>query len=91
MMLLKTGNLGGARIAWILSKTSGFLKSLTMLVRLYYLLFSFFFKDPFEDQFEKLSNARKEQRAKNELNRLKNIARAVKKGQGRRRSLFLVL
>ncbi|VUZ49166.1 unnamed protein product [Hymenolepis diminuta] len=37
--------------------------------------------DPYEDQFEKLSNARKEKRAKNELNRLKNIARTVKKGQ----------
>lgn len=38
--------------------------------------------DPYEDQFEKLNKIRKEKRAKNELNRLKNIARTVKKGQG---------
>ncbi|EUB63954.1 Ribosome biogenesis regulatory protein [Echinococcus granulosus] len=37
--------------------------------------------DPYEDQFEKLSRARSERRAKNEFARLKNIARTVKKGQ----------
>ncbi|VDO13198.1 unnamed protein product [Rodentolepis nana] len=37
--------------------------------------------DPYEDQFEKLNNARKEKRAKNEFNRLKNISRTIKKGQ----------
>uniref|UniRef100_A0AA85JJW5 Ribosome biogenesis regulatory protein n=1 Tax=Trichobilharzia regenti TaxID=157069 RepID=A0AA85JJW5_TRIRE len=37
--------------------------------------------DPYEDQFAKLSQAKKERRAKNELQRLRNIARTVKEGQ----------
>ncbi|CAH8662336.1 unnamed protein product [Schistosoma bovis] len=37
--------------------------------------------DPYEDQFAKLSQAKKERRAKNELQRLRNIARTVKAGQ----------
>ncbi|VDM31962.1 unnamed protein product [Hydatigera taeniaeformis] len=37
--------------------------------------------DPYEDQFEKLSRARSERRAKNEFAKLKNIARTVRKGQ----------
>ncbi|CAH8569185.1 unnamed protein product [Schistosoma turkestanicum] len=37
--------------------------------------------DPYEDQFAKLSQARKERKAKNELQRLRNIARTVKAGQ----------
>ncbi|VDD77356.1 unnamed protein product [Mesocestoides corti] len=38
--------------------------------------------DPYEDQFEKLTKARNERKAKNEFARLKNIARSIKKGQG---------
>lgn len=37
-----------------------------------------FFSDPAEDQFAKLSAAKKERTAKNEFQRLKNIARANK-------------
>uniref|UniRef100_A0A5K3FS74 Ribosome biogenesis regulatory protein n=1 Tax=Mesocestoides corti TaxID=53468 RepID=A0A5K3FS74_MESCO len=37
--------------------------------------------DPYEDQFEKLTKARNERKAKNEFARLKNIARSIKKGQ----------
>ncbi|CAH8660648.1 unnamed protein product [Heterobilharzia americana] len=37
--------------------------------------------DPYEDQFAKLSQAKKERQAKNELQRLRNIARTVKTGQ----------
>ncbi|VDP63591.1 unnamed protein product [Schistosoma mattheei] len=40
-----------------------------------------FNEDPYEDQFAKLSQAKKERRAKNELQRLRNIARTVKAGQ----------
>lgn len=36
--------------------------------------------DPYEDQFEKLAKAKKERQAKNELQRLRNIARTVKAG-----------
>ena len=36
--------------------------------------------DPYEDQFEKKATARKEQIAKNEYQRLRNISRAVKSG-----------
>ncbi|CAH8673249.1 unnamed protein product [Schistosoma rodhaini] len=37
--------------------------------------------DPYEDQFAKLIQAKKERRAKNELQRLRNISRTVKAGQ----------
>lgn len=36
--------------------------------------------DPYEDQFEKQSEAKKERIAKNEYQRLRNIARAEKSG-----------
>jgi len=42
-----------------------------------------FFADPMEDQFEKRVKAKKERVAKNELQRLRNIARNSKKGKGR--------
>jgi len=35
----------------------------------------FFFLDPYEDQFEKKNQAKKERVAKNEYQRLRNIAR----------------
>lgn len=44
--------------------------------------------DPYEDQFAKLSQAKKERRAKNELQRLRNIARTVKAGQGKSPTAF---
>ncbi|KAF8561150.1 hypothetical protein P879_06008 [Paragonimus westermani] len=37
--------------------------------------------DPYEDQFAKLTSKRKELRAKNEFQRLRNIARSVRPGQ----------
>ncbi|GAA55446.1 regulator of ribosome biosynthesis, partial [Clonorchis sinensis] len=37
--------------------------------------------DPYEDQFAKLTKEKNERRAKNELQRLRNIARVVKPGQ----------
>jgi len=37
--------------------------------------FVFFFLDPYEDQFEKKNQAKKERVAKNEYQRLRNIAR----------------
>ncbi|CAL8100834.1 unnamed protein product [Calicophoron daubneyi] len=37
--------------------------------------------DPYEDQFAKMAKAKKERRAKNEFQRLRNIARSVKPGQ----------
>ena len=39
------------------------------------LIFVFLHLDPFEDQFEKRNTAKKERVAKNELQRLRNIAR----------------
>uniref|UniRef100_A0A183AWB4 Ribosome biogenesis regulatory protein n=1 Tax=Echinostoma caproni TaxID=27848 RepID=A0A183AWB4_9TREM len=39
--------------------------------------------DPYEDQFAKLTKERTERRAKNELQRLRNISRAIKPGQGK--------
>jgi hypothetical protein len=39
--------------------------------------------DPYEDQFEKKNKAKKERVAKNELQRLRNIARNMK-GKGKR-------
>lgn len=47
------------------------------------------FPDPYEDQFEKLSKEKKEKIAKNELQRLRNIARNRKGGS--RRCLFFSL
>ena len=38
------------------------------------------FIDPMEDQFEKRANAKKERVAKNEVQRLRNIARSQKGG-----------
>lgn len=38
--------------------------------------------DPYEDQFAKLTKERNERRAKNELQRLRNISRSIKEGQG---------
>ncbi|VDP38479.1 unnamed protein product [Schistosoma margrebowiei] len=46
--------------------------------------------DPYEDQFAKLSQAKKERRAKNELQRLRNIARTVKAGQGLKNSNLIL-
>jgi len=40
--------------------------------------FIFFFIDPYEDQFEKKNQAKKERVAKNEYQRLRNIARNKK-------------
>ena len=37
--------------------------------------------DPYEDQFEKQSEAKKERIAKNEYQRLRNIAKAEKSGK----------
>ncbi|KAA0191163.1 Ribosome biogenesis regulatory protein [Fasciolopsis buskii] len=37
--------------------------------------------DPYEDQFAKLTKERNERRAKNELQRLRNISRSIKEGQ----------
>lgn len=49
--------------------------------------------DPYEDQFEKKASARKEQIAKNEYQRLKNISRAGKGGaiKGNRSSFVFVV
>ena len=45
------------------------------------LRFVLFFQDPMEDQFSKLRKEKKERVAKNELQRLRNIARNMK-GKG---------
>ena len=50
-----------------------------MLLYLYHIVVDMCtFVDPYEDQFEKHSEARKEKIAKNEYQRLKNIAKNTK-------------
>ena len=53
-------------------------------------LFCFFFLDPYEDQFEKRDQAKKERVAKNEYQRLRNIAR-IRKIPSEWRVLFCFL
>lgn len=43
-----------------------------------YLTWFSFFLDPYEDQFEKVAKEKKERVAKNELQRLRNIAKNQK-------------
>ena len=51
----------------------------------------FVFPDPYEDQFEKREKATKEGVAKNEYQRLKNVAKGVKGGKVKGQLPYLVV
>ena len=60
----------GACKCWLVRSHSGYRQP----------IFSSHSADPYEDQFEKKATARKEQIAKNDYQRLRNISRAGKSG-----------
>ena len=76
------GSLGGATRGSTIQKRIGCWKCQRMQVRtiVKHCMIHVHIIDPYEDQFEKQSEARKERIAKNEYQRLRNIARAEKSG-----------